>query len=176
MARCVLPTPGGPSSSRFSPLAIQRPWARSRICLGSTDGCASKSKPARSFTTGKWASFSAMSMRRWSLRAISRSHMSASVSRAERLARPASSSRVSSWSRMPVSLSRVSMASSGSSTTGAAFFARAIRTLLRQSPRTRRAGAAVRAAPAVDAAAGARAERARAGRRRRRHPPGAGRR
>jgi hypothetical protein len=44
MARCVLPTPGGPSSSRFSPFAIQRPAAKSRTCLGSTEGRASKSK------------------------------------------------------------------------------------------------------------------------------------
>ena len=62
--KCVLPTPGGPSSSTFSPLAIQRDAARSRICFGSIDGCASKSKPASSFTAGKCASFSAISMRR----------------------------------------------------------------------------------------------------------------
>src|SRR4051794_15651068 len=57
MARCVLPTPGGPSSSTFSPLATQRDAARSRICFGSIEGCASKSKPARSLTAGKYASF-----------------------------------------------------------------------------------------------------------------------
>jgi transposase-like protein len=45
--KCVLPTPGGPRSSTFSPLAIQRDAARSRICFGSIDGWASKSKPAR---------------------------------------------------------------------------------------------------------------------------------
>lgn len=36
----VLPTPGGPSSSTLSPLAIHRDAARSRICFGSIDGCA----------------------------------------------------------------------------------------------------------------------------------------
>ena len=47
-ARCVLPTPGGPSSSSASPLATQRPVASSRICFGSSEGWASKSKPSRS--------------------------------------------------------------------------------------------------------------------------------
>src|SRR6188474_501626 len=37
---------------------------QSCICLGSIDGCASKSNPASSFTTGKCASFSPISMRR----------------------------------------------------------------------------------------------------------------
>jgi hypothetical protein len=37
-------------------LAIQRDAARSRTCLGSIEGCASKSKPASSFRAGKWAS------------------------------------------------------------------------------------------------------------------------
>src|SRR4029077_5896462 len=31
IAKCVLPTPGGPSSSTFSPLATQRAAARSRL-------------------------------------------------------------------------------------------------------------------------------------------------
>src|SRR6516162_6169538 len=44
-ARCVLPTSGGPSSSTFSPLAIQRAPASSRTCLESMEGCAAKSKP-----------------------------------------------------------------------------------------------------------------------------------
>ena len=51
-AKCVLPTPGGPSSSKASPLAIQRQVARSRICLGSSDGWASNSKPSRVRTKG----------------------------------------------------------------------------------------------------------------------------
>jgi hypothetical protein len=45
-------------------VAGQRDAARSRTCLGSIEGCASKSKPASSFRAGKWASFRAMSMRR----------------------------------------------------------------------------------------------------------------
>ena len=56
----------------------------------------------------------AISMRRWSRRAISRSHNSASASRMVSSCRPASSSRLSSWSRMAVSFSRFSMASAWS--------------------------------------------------------------
>src|SRR5271169_5480822 len=47
MARCVLPTPGGPNSSKASPCATQRHAASSRICRGSSEGWAAKSKPSR---------------------------------------------------------------------------------------------------------------------------------
>lgn len=46
------------SSSTFSPLAI-----RERICFGSIDGRASKTKPASSLAAKNCASFSAISMR-----------------------------------------------------------------------------------------------------------------
>src|ERR1700756_1570257 len=38
MARCVLPTPGGPNNSKASPCATQRHAASSRICRGSSEG------------------------------------------------------------------------------------------------------------------------------------------
>ena len=63
-ARCVLPTPGGPSSKSASPWAMKRPVARSRICPLSTEGWAAKSKPSRVRTKGNFASPKLISMRR----------------------------------------------------------------------------------------------------------------
>jgi len=47
IARCVLPTPGGPRRSSASPCATQRQAASSRIWRGSSEGWAAKSKPSR---------------------------------------------------------------------------------------------------------------------------------
>jgi hypothetical protein len=59
-------------------------------------------------TLGKWAIFRAISTRRSSLRAISRSTRKASASPKLSSRFAASSNRLSSWSRIAVSLSRVS--------------------------------------------------------------------
>jgi hypothetical protein len=49
----VLPTPGGPSTRTTSLLMMNRLPAISRTCAQSIDGCALKSKPARSRAKGK---------------------------------------------------------------------------------------------------------------------------
>ena len=99
-AKCVLPTPGGPSSSKASPLAIQRQVARSRICLGSSEGWASNSKPSRVRTKGNLAMPRPIWIRRSSRWRTSASQSRSSASRIERSRRPASSRRLSSRSRI----------------------------------------------------------------------------
>jgi len=61
--------------------------AISRTCALSIDGCALKSKPARSRAKGKRTRPQLMSMRRWSRRAISRN--SARCQRARKIDSPA---------------------------------------------------------------------------------------
>src|SRR5438445_8004445 len=95
-ARCVLPTPGGPNNSTASALAMKRPAAISRICFLSIEGWAAKSKPSRSRTKGKRASPMLISIRRSSLRPISRSQNRESASRVVSSRRAASSIRLSS--------------------------------------------------------------------------------
>src|SRR5262249_8534262 len=73
------PRRGGLSSSSASPCATQRQHANSRIWRGSSEGWAAKSKPSKSRAQGKWAIFIAISIRRSSLRAISRSRSNASA-------------------------------------------------------------------------------------------------
>jgi hypothetical protein len=85
----VLPTPGGPSSRTASLLMMNRLPAISRTCALSIDGCALKSKPARSRAKGKRTRPQVMSMRRWSRRAISRSQNSARCQRARKIDSPA---------------------------------------------------------------------------------------
>jgi hypothetical protein len=48
IARCVLPTPGGPKSRTFSAPAMKRPVASSRTSLASRDGWNLKSNPRES--------------------------------------------------------------------------------------------------------------------------------
>src|SRR5215467_8941093 len=76
--------------------AERKQHASSRIWRRSSEGWAAKSKPSRSRAYGKWAIFIAISIRRSSLRAISRSHSNASASRRLSSRRLASSSRLSS--------------------------------------------------------------------------------
>jgi len=54
-ARCVLPTPGGPSNSTFSALAMKRHVPSSRSSFGSSEGWNVKSKLSMVFTTGRRA-------------------------------------------------------------------------------------------------------------------------
>ncbi len=91
-----MPTPGGPNNSTLSPLPTQRDVASSRICFGSTEGCASYSKLSSVRTYGNFAIDMPIWMRRSSLRATSAVHSIASASRRFSSARPAWSSSVSS--------------------------------------------------------------------------------
>jgi hypothetical protein len=75
---------------------MKRPAAISRICFLSIEGWAAKSKPSRSRTKGKRASPMLISIRRSSLRPISRSQNKESASRMVSSRRAASSTRLSS--------------------------------------------------------------------------------
>src|SRR5262249_62327666 len=85
-------------------LAIADPTCASKLAhLLGIDGGLRRKVEAREIAH-EWeaASFRVISMRRSSLRAISRSHSSTRVSRRFSSCRPASSNKPSSWSRMPV--------------------------------------------------------------------------
>ena len=135
-----MPTPGGPSSS--DRLAVGDEAAGRELAdlaCGSSEGWAAKSKPRARARTGSARASAAISMRRWSLRAISRSHRRASASRSVSSRRAASSSRLSSWSRIAVSLQpRQHAPTSGSSRSSI------VTSAPPTAARTRRAGAAVR--------------------------------
>ena len=110
-ARWVLPTPGGPSSSSVSPLAMNRPVAEIADLLRVERGLGLEVEAGEVAHEGELRDRIAISIRRSSLRAISRSQNKASASRSVSSRRAASSSRLSSWSRIAVSLSRVSIRS-----------------------------------------------------------------
>src|SRR5450759_618748 len=88
-ARCVLPTPGGPSNSTFSCRERNVRSNRLMICVLSRSGWNAQSYSSMVFTKGSEASFSDVAMRRSSLDATSRSRTISSSERGESLSRSA---------------------------------------------------------------------------------------
>src|SRR3990172_8522479 len=88
-ARCVLPTPGGPSSITFSWRERNVRSNRLEICVLSRSGWNAQSYSSMVLTKGSEASLSEVAMRRSSLDATSRSRIMSSTVRGERLSRSA---------------------------------------------------------------------------------------
>src|SRR3990170_790476 len=88
-ARCVFPTPGGPSNSTFSCRERNVRSNRLMTCVLSRSGWNAQSYSSMVFTNGSEASFSDVAMRRSSLDATSRSRTISSTESGERLSRSA---------------------------------------------------------------------------------------
>ena len=86
-ARCVLPTPGGPSNNTFSCRERNVRSNRLMTCVLSRSGWNAQSYSSMVFTNGSEASFSDVAMRRSSLDATSRSRTISSTESGERLSR-----------------------------------------------------------------------------------------